>query len=48
MSYHNLQFEGPGFDFSAKGRQALVAAVIIVAMITWWWGLLQMIAKRRK
>jgi hypothetical protein len=37
MSDHNLQFKGPGFDFNAKGWQALVAAVIIVGMIAWWW-----------
>jgi hypothetical protein len=37
VSDHNLQFKGPGFDFNAKGWQAIVAAVIIVGMIVWLW-----------
>ena len=36
MSDHELKFKGPGFDFNAKGWQALVAAVVIVGMIAWW------------
>lgn len=35
MSDHQLRFKGPGFDFDAKGWQAIVAAVAMVGMILW-------------
>jgi len=37
MSDHQLRFKGPGFDFDAKGWQAIVAAIIIVAIVAWLW-----------
>ncbi|MGY4257914.1 hypothetical protein ACVI1L_004982 [Bradyrhizobium sp. USDA 4516] len=32
MSDHQLKFKGPGFDFDAKGWQAIVAAILIVGI----------------
>lgn len=33
MSDHQLKFKGPGFDFDAKGRMGIAAAITIVALI---------------
>ncbi|MCP1854459.1 MULTISPECIES: hypothetical protein [unclassified Bradyrhizobium] len=35
MSDHQLKFKGPGFDFDAKGWQAIVAAILIVGIVAW-------------
>lgn len=37
MSDHQLRFKGPGFDFDAKGWQAIVAAILIVGIVAWLW-----------
>jgi hypothetical protein len=33
MSDHQLKFKGFGFDFSANGWMAILAAIVIVALI---------------
>jgi hypothetical protein len=37
MSDHQLPFKGPGFDFDARGRMGILAAIVIAAMIVWFW-----------
>jgi hypothetical protein len=34
---HQLRFKGPGFDFDAKGWQAIVAAIVIIGIVAWLW-----------
>lgn len=33
MSDHQLKFNGPGFDFDAKGWLGIAAAIIIVLLV---------------
>lgn len=35
MSDHQLRFQGPGFDFDARGWLGILAAIVIVAMVLW-------------